>query len=309
MNRAGLLPVKLHRAFPFVRLIWLGLVLAGLLLLPAMAEEKGGMPDLCQVDQTCLPTATANLIVWFGQHGYPKLIAEGDSKANGYIHTVHRIMAATDANFDWGTRPEKIASGIKEYVDGTGYNCEVEFRGLGKTPFTQDWLKENDEPNKGFVLLLSYVAVNRDNNTYSNAWNAGHAVTLVNALPDMILVHDPAHYEDETGRKILTPQVITKGNWVSREGDAPVAGLLLLSGSLLDAPPNSDVMLIGAICVTMRPQPDMIASSSPGATGSPVSNVGGGGGTTAPKPAATPTAPTSATKSWAEWIFDWLFSK
>ena len=24
--------------------------------------------------------------------------------------------------------------------------------------------------------------------------NAGHAVTLVNAEPDMILIHDPAHY-------------------------------------------------------------------------------------------------------------------
>src|ERR1700683_2197804 len=56
----------------------LGLCLTGQVLLPASADEKEGMPDLGQQDQTCLPTSTANLIVWFGTHGYPKLIVNGD---------------------------------------------------------------------------------------------------------------------------------------------------------------------------------------------------------------------------------------
>jgi hypothetical protein len=38
------------------------------------------MPDLSQIEQTCLPTSTANLIIWFGNHGYPKLIASGDHR-------------------------------------------------------------------------------------------------------------------------------------------------------------------------------------------------------------------------------------
>ena len=54
-----------------------GLFVAG--CFPAFALEKGGMPDLAQEEQTCLPTSTANLIVWFGTHGYPKLIVPGDS--------------------------------------------------------------------------------------------------------------------------------------------------------------------------------------------------------------------------------------
>ena len=94
-------------------------------------------------------------------------------------------------------------------------------------------------------MLLSYCAYDRGSDTYTNAWNAGHAVTLVNELPDTLLVHDPAHYDYQTGRKILTSQVITSGTWVAQAGSAPVTGLLLLSGSLLDAPPNASVMLIG----------------------------------------------------------------
>ena len=54
-------------------------------------------------------------------------------------------------------------------------------------------------PNKGFILLLAYCNNDRSTDTYSNAWDAGHAVTLVNAMPDMLLIHDPAHDDDETG--------------------------------------------------------------------------------------------------------------
>ena len=62
------------------RRILLGLCLAGIVALPAFAGEKEGMPDLSQEEQTCLPTSTANLIIWFGTHGYPKLIVSGDGK-------------------------------------------------------------------------------------------------------------------------------------------------------------------------------------------------------------------------------------
>jgi len=288
-----------------VRTAMIALCAAGFFLLPAVADEKEGMPDLAQIDQTCLPTSTANLIVWFGHHGYPKLIVDGDSKDNGYIHTVRRIMAATDANFDWGTRSDTIAEGIKKYIEGAGYDADVEYRGLGKTPFTADWLKENDDPNKGFILLLAYCAHDPNTDTFTNAWNAGHAVTLVNSMPDMLLVHDPAHYEDETGRKILTPLLLTGGTWISHEGNMPVAGLMLVSGSLLDTPPNAGVMLIGAVGVTMHSSNEKIASSASGAAGGPNSTIAGGPVSAPP----TPAAPVSATKGWAEWIFDLLFSK
>jgi hypothetical protein len=41
----------------------------GAACLPLRADEKIGMPDLAQVEQTCLPTSTANLIIWSGRHG------------------------------------------------------------------------------------------------------------------------------------------------------------------------------------------------------------------------------------------------
>jgi hypothetical protein len=88
------------------------------------------MPDIGQEEQTCLPTSTANLIVWFGSHGYPKLIASGDSKDNNYAHTVHRIMDATAASYQLGTRTDAITYGIEKYVHDAGYACDVEYRGL-----------------------------------------------------------------------------------------------------------------------------------------------------------------------------------
>lgn len=312
----------------------LGLCLAGAAMLSAIAVEKGGMPDLSQEEQTCLPTSTANLIVWFGTHGYPKLIVKGDGKEEGYIHTVHAIITATHANYDLGTRTEAITYGIQKYIRDAGYGCDVEYRGLDwsqakfphivkdtdgdlfrkefktPSPFTQDWLQENNDPNKGFVLLLAYVRFDLGKSTFSDAINAGHAVTLVNAEPNMILIHDPAHYNDEPGRKILTPEVLTGGTFHLPGYNAPVAGLMLLSGSELEAPPASGVMLTGAVCITMHPDDDagkVVASTSA------APNVMIGAGKDA-APSTTPeqapaTAPSSPSSSWAMWLFDLIFKK
>jgi len=295
----------------------LGLGLAGLIALPAAALEKEGMPDLSQIEQTCLPTSTANLIVWFGTHGYPKLIVSGDSKDDDYIHTVHRIMTDTDARFDWGTRQDAVTVGIEKYIHDAGYNCDVEYRGLdygdksGKKPvaFSQDWLKGNDDPNKGFILLLVYCKYDEGNHIFTNAWNAGHAVTLVNAEPDMILIHDPAHYEDETGRKILTPQVLTGGSWQEVGMTAPVSGLLLLSGSLLEAPPDARVMVTGAVCVTMRPADAPNGPASPSVAGPNPTLAGNGASSAKPSTPAAPSTPSSASTSWMMWLFDLIFKK
>jgi hypothetical protein len=311
--------------------VLLGFGLAVVLSLPLSAAEKPGMPDLAQEEQTCLPTSTANLIVWFGTHGYPKLIVPGDSADNGYIHTVHRIMDATDASYQLGTRTEAITYGIAKYIKDAGYGCDVEYRGLDwsqakypqivddkladkykefqKTPqpFTQNWLNENDDPSKGFILMLAYVSFDRTSNSFRDAINAGHAVTLVNAEPDMILIHDPAHYNDEPGRKILTPELLTGGTFQLPGYAAPVSGLMLLSGSLLEAPFDAGVLLTGAVYVTMHPvnsNSTVIAS----AAGAPNSTIGGPG-----TPAATPTSLTKpmapAEAGWGIWLFNLIFSK
>ena len=283
-----------------------------MIALPVSAAEKAGMPDLSQEEQTCLPTSTANLIVWFGTHGYPKLIVPGDSADDGYIHTVHAIMSATRANYDFGTRTDGITYGIHKYIENAGYRCDVEYRGLDwsqakfphllkddfgdiykkdfKTPvaFSQDWLQENDDPNKGFILLLAYCKFDRSRSTFTNALNAGHAVTLVNAEQNMILIHDPAHYNDEPGRKILTPEILTGGSFQLPGYDAPVAGLMLLSGSLLEAPPDAGVLLTGAVCISMHPdaQPTTMVASAAGAPNATIGSDKGTAPASGPAPAA-----------------------
>jgi hypothetical protein len=314
--------------------------LATLLLSPARAEQKIGMPDLDQgEDQICLPTSTTNLIVWFGLHGYPKLIKPGDSAGNGYIHTIHAVMAATNARFDLGTRTDAITGGIAEYIRDAGYACDVEYRGLdwnkvkvpellkdpdaakykdfdSKTPedFSQDWLSTNSDPSKGFILLLAYVTFDQHTNSFSYAINAGHAVTLVDSEPDSVLIHDPAHYDSMPGRKVLTPDLLTGGVLHLPDYNAPVSGLMLLTGTDMYTPPDATVMLTGAVCVTMHPDQPAIAHVTTSAGGP---NAVGGtptGTATASSSATTPSAPAStasasSNQGWAMWLFDLLFKK
>jgi hypothetical protein len=299
----------------------------------AGAQQKGGMPDLSQEGQTCLPTSTANLIVWFGHHGYPKLLLSGATEEERDLHTLHAIMTDTDARYDLGTRPDAITYGIGKYIRDAGYNCDVEYRGLdwsqvryiipvrdslgakyqedARTPaaFTQDWLQQNRDPNHGFILLLAYARYDHNANMWSDAINAGHAVTLVSATPDTILVDDPAHYDDEPGRKILTPTELTNGFFRLPGFNAPVAGLLVLEGSLLGRPENSSVLLTGAVCVTMHPDAapgtDIIAS----AAGSPNATITGSTSVPGAKTGPVPAKPAGNQGGWGTWIFTMLFGK
>lgn len=282
-------------------LVWA--LFAALLLFPVTADEKSGMPDLSQIEQTCLPTSTANLIIWFGRHGYPKLILDGADENGREMHTVHRIMTDTAARFDLGTRMDVVTAGIEKYVRDAGYGCDVEYRGLdGKGPaFSQEWLQENDRPNKGFILFLAYCHWDERTRIFTPALAAGHAVTLVNAESDMLLIHDPAHDEDETGRKIVTPTPVSEAMWEDPGGSQSAAGLLLLSGSLLEAPPNSQVLLIGAVCVTIHRDDDPKNSTS--------NSVASGGGRLKGEDSA-PLAPvTSPTTSWWSTLLRMFSSK
>jgi hypothetical protein len=314
----------------------LGFCLAGLTAFPAFAAEKGGMPCLSQEEETCLPTSTANLIIWFGQHGYPKLIVKSDSADDGYIHTVHAMITAVHATYQFGTDTMAITYGIQKYIQDAGYSADVEYRGLDwsqlqdkdviqdpdmeaykkayRTPaaFSQDWLQENDDPNKGFILLLVYSKYDPDNGTFSDPV-AGHAVTLVNAEPDTILIHDPANDANYPGRKLLTPRLLTGGTFNAPGFSASTTGLLLLDAPIDEMwrPDDGVILLTGAVCVTMHPNsndPSLVK----GTAGAPNGKIGGPGGNGS-SPASLPSTPStpanSPNRSWGMWLFDLIFSK
>lgn len=295
----------------FTSILRLGVLALGMSLAsPVVAEEKQGMPDLGQIEQTCLPTSTANLMIWFGQHGYPKLILSGATKDDRYLHTVHGVMGTTAARFDLGTKMENITTGIQNYVRSVGYDCDVEYRGLDDEksdtkPFTPDWLKENDDPNKGFILVIGWVNYHPSSNTYTSAIGATHAITLVNVEPDMLLVHDPAHYEDETGRKILMTQPLTSGTYAEEGYNMSVAGLMLLKGTLMDAPPNAQIMLLGAVRVTMHPSGD---SKTPTTSSAP-SGIIAGDASSAPASSNKGASTQNAHSGWISWMLDLILGK
>ena len=102
------------------------LLLAALLAAsPAFALEKGGMADLAQIDNTCLPTSAANLMLWFGAHGYPKLILPGATPEERADRIVHTLMADTGARYDIGTEMEAVTRGLETYIRRAGYACDV----------------------------------------------------------------------------------------------------------------------------------------------------------------------------------------
>jgi hypothetical protein len=217
-------------------------------------------------------------------------------------------MTDTGARFDIGTRMEDVTSGIEKYINDAGYACDVEYRGIDSpgTAFQQDWLKENDAPNKGFILLLIYCRSDAMGRVFTPAWNAGHAVTLVNADPEAMLIHDPAHENDETGRKIITPTVIREGTLSTSEGSASVAGLMLLSGTLLEGPEDSTVMVSGAVRITMHPPGESPAGSTSTALAGTTQPTVAGSSPGAPVPAPS-TVPHQ--ESWLTAIFNFLFDK
>jgi len=274
-------------------------LLAGL---PVFASEKEGMPDLAQIDQTCLPTSAANLMIWFGHHGYPNLILPGDSDEARANHTIHALMADTGARYDVGTEMEEVTRGLQAYIHRAGYGCEIEYRGLDgrRAPFAQSWLQQNDDPNKGFVLLLTYCRYDQRSDSFTDAWNAGHAVTLVNAEPDLLLIHDPAHFSTETGRKIITPKVLTGGTFVDGNEQLPVGGLMMLTGSLLGAPPQAQVMLSGAVCISLHKDGPPSAVPSTGPNSRLAGTAAGSLKTGTAKP---------ATSSWWTWLAGWVLGK
>ncbi len=312
-----------------------------LLSLPVIAEEKLDMPCLSQEEETCLPTSTANLIVWFGTHGYPNLIQKGDSADDGYIHTVHALMTAVNATYQLGTDTYAITYGIEKYVRNAGYSADVEYRGIDwsmakfpdvfkdpdedmykksyhtPAPFTQDWLQDNSDPNKGFILLLAYTNYNRETGVFTDAINAGHAVTLVTADPDTILIHDPANDDTYPGRKVLTPTVLTGGTFDLPGYSAPLTGLMILDANsdvMWRPSPDSVILLTGAVCVTMHPNhsdPSIVkgtvgAPNGTVAVAAPGSTAGNGSGSSS-SPAAPQSPAATPSRSWAMWLFDMLF--
>lgn len=271
-------------------LSWVLLAFMGTVSSVAWGDAKEGMPDLSQVDNTCLPTSTAQLLIWFSKHGYPNLLPSGSSEDERNLGVVHRLMMDTNASFDWGTQFDRISTGIIQYVHSAGYGCQVDYRGLGSAPFSQDWLNENNDPNKGFILLLQYVK-NDANDTFSNALNMGHAVTLVSYDSESMVIEDTAHLDSEPGRKIILSTPLSHGVLVEQGQNIPVGGLMLLSGSLLEAPPDSMVMLTGALRITMY---SSLADEIKG--DKPVQSSG----------SLNTQAPVD--KTWLDWLFSWIFS-
>ena len=100
------------------------------------------------------------------------------------------------------------------------------------------------------------------------------------------------------------PRRSPRGSFDDDGSPVPVAGLLMLSGSLLEAPPDSQVMLTGAVCITLR----QAGSASPGPKAGPNALLAGPGGST-PVGAGPANSASTANSGWWSWIIRIVLGK
>jgi hypothetical protein len=230
-------------------LSWLSLSVSGLC---APAASKYTMPDLRQVDSTCFPNAAANLIYWFGQNGYPQLLPkEPDEKAR-QDKLVTRLIIQCRTTFLQGTPFQSLVDGISNYMSSCGCDAQLTYRGFNSKELNEDWFKENEHDNKGFILCIGYCQLKGDKDLVEER-NTGHAVTLLQYTDHVAVLNDSAHAKGQSGRRVV--RLASSGPIRYHSGNHHVYNceVIYLEG-MPDLPKDVVATLIGAICVEMLPK-------------------------------------------------------
>jgi hypothetical protein len=215
---------------------------------------KMGMPDLAQLQNNCLPTSAANLLIWFGQHGFPNLLADHLTSPLDTTAIVRDVMDRTRADYYTGTPSEYICTGLAQYIHDKGYGCTITYRGPAtEERFSPSWLDENKIATKGFLLLFAYVKYVPSGGYYQSSSAFGHVVTLVSATPSgSLLIRDPRHREPDHGGKLIVPKMVRDASWKDVHGNVlSEQPLWIFDGAQLEANPGSQAILTGAIRIEL----------------------------------------------------------
>ncbi len=248
----------------YVTLISAGLII-GLSLVglfgSGISTDKLAMPDLEQTKNNCVPTSAANLMLWFGENGFPQLmtVRAKDGKAENTESVdegvIRALVQRTKSDDKTGTPSDQMCSGLAKYVHDAGYGCTITYRGLLTSKrFDLKWLDENRNHNTGFLLLFAYVKYDDGAKGYKTSADFGHAVTLVAATENGLLVNDPQHVSGQDGKRFLEVTVDDDSVWREETGKIVAKHpLFVFNGEKLEAPPGSRAILTGAIRIVLLP--------------------------------------------------------
>jgi len=161
--------------------------------------QKAGVPDFGQyVDSSwgsnyCAPTAAADNVWWFGEHGFSLLNQGGtsgsDVTATAIITSLGTLMNTSPTT---GTADNNIRNGLAAYLDFFyPFRFDVKLvyaSGLGGGAALWDFMRANLNQNDGVIPLITWDTA-----------NAGHAISMNGFFDDplvggdeRILINDPA---------------------------------------------------------------------------------------------------------------------
>lgn len=213
--------------------------------------SKRTMPNLRQVENTCFPYSAANLLWWFGENGYPKLLPiEEGSMEQQQDYLIKSLIVRCRTSYKGGTYFDEMADGLRSYLTYRGYNnARVEFRSLAdsRAP-TPEWMRTNAQPNRGFIICMM-LALQRGRD-FALAPVIGHAVTMVSYHDEYVVVHDPGYEKGGNGKKVLRFEEM-KGSRL--QGGSVTGPIVRIHGMRFPVGWRRDVvpLLVGAIMVEM----------------------------------------------------------
>lgn len=239
------------------RLLFILIFTAG--VFPAAAASKTTMPNFAQQGPTCAPTSIAMLVYWFGENGYPKLLPERGTPQEKQSQVIAEITRACQTSSFSGTNGNGMAGKLMAYFRSHGYEATVTQRCIyWNQPLDLQWLSQNSKDNTGFILWISY-AVRTGLGHYMFTLDEGHSVTLESGGVPTAIIHDPAHWQGQTGRYSVKIIPIPDATFSIKSRDIPLPFLYEIQGVPIPQGSTNISILNSIICIEM-PVPESGAS-------------------------------------------------
>jgi hypothetical protein len=219
--------------------------------------SKSDMPDLMASANACLPTATANLLYWFGKHGFPAILPRREFDDEEQQATLKNIiMGVAGGNFENGTSAIPFAEKLQSFIESKGYHAQCSVVNFTHMSADMSWslLRTNSRPDVGYLLMIIGGQYLYNGDQFQLDPRMGHAITLVDIGQKTLIIDDPAHAAFDSGRQTLQSLALTRANsYNSDTGQIlPCDGCYLLTGQCLT---GHDLLMFGAIQVVISKDP------------------------------------------------------
>ncbi|MEB2310868.1 MAG: hypothetical protein OZ921_02370 [Sorangiineae bacterium] len=249
---------------------------------PGLTARAVDTPDLTQTDAAlglpgngnsyCGPVAVSNSLMWLAANGYPLLAPDGETPREQQVELVRLISSqkymATGPRS--GTGPMGLMHGLDRYVRRAGYVVtRLEYEGWRQHPyeFTRhephpnlEWIASGLGPRGAAFVHVGWYAPSPHAEAYRR--KGGHWLSVVAAgkdeagsdAPDVLVLHDPAPYQDGGPKSVFARARRIEGGWML-DGKAafPAKGYYELTGGMALKEAGEVAIIDGAVVLELAP--------------------------------------------------------